>query len=380
MAGKKPKISSKLAYLKQISSINSSAKALGRSSEQRKLIGVVILLFVIFIIFFLIWNPFLDSRPINKLKTNNHKNFNSGHNVAAMDNILLRNIRKLEKLQMQAKQDLPSFKSGYFGSSANLDKLNSKADKQLQARLHAPTSVYENSTNNINNNFNINNKPDSKYESKYESKYDSKYESKYDSELAHKAIFSMIKSPEKTIAQGTIIFANLESAINSELPGMLRAVVSEPAYAYRGDNILIPKGSRLIGKYTSTLANGSASNRLFIIWQRIITPNGLSINIEGSAIDSLGRVGLGADKVNHHFWRIFGTSALLSVIGAGAASFDVSGNTQPNSANQYQQAVASSLQQSAGSTLSSNMKIKPTLLINQGSAVRVFVAHDLEFN
>ena len=72
---------------------------------------------------------------------------------------------------------------------------------------------------------------------------------------AHKTNFSKIRYPRETIAQGTILFANLERAINSEIAGMLRAVISNPVYAYKGDKILIPKGSRLIGKYTSSLAN-----------------------------------------------------------------------------------------------------------------------------
>lgn len=350
----------KFLYLKQISSLNSQSsgnsensekldgKALGASKDQRKLIAVVILLFLIFIIFFVILNPFsssnFNSNSKNKLKFGSQNNLNSKHNMAPMDNVLLQNIRKLEKLQMQAREVLPGF-------SGNLNnQKDTRSHDKLNARLNAPTSVYD-SASNLNN---IKNK------------------------AAHKTNFSKIRYPRETIAQGTILFANLESAINSEIAGMLRAVISNPVYAYKGDKILIPKGSRLIGKYTSSLANGSASNRLFIIWSRIITPNGLSINIDSNATDSLGRAGLGADEVNHHFWKIFGTSALLSVIGAGAASFDVSSNTQPNSANQYQQAIASSLQQSAGSTLSSNLKIKPTLLIKQGSAVRVFVAHDLD--
>jgi type IV secretion system protein VirB10 len=357
-------------YLKQISSLNSESsgnsenvdsKALGASSDQRKLIGVIILLFLIFIIFFLIWNPFsssnLNSNSKNKLKLGSQNNLRSKNNMAPMDNILLQNIRKLEKLQMQAREVLPGFSRNlnHQKDTRSQARLNAK----LNARLNAPTSVYDAASSlNKTNYKNISHKLDQKSE--------------------QKASFSKIRYPRETIAQGTIIFANLESAINSEIAGMLRAVISNPVYAYKGDKVLIPKGSRLIGKYTSSLANGSASNRLFIIWSRIITPNGLSINIDSNATDALGRAGLGADEVNHHFWQIFGTSSLLSVIGAGAASFDVSSNTQPNSANQYQQAIASSLQQSAGSTLSSNLKTKPTLLIKQGSAVRVFVAHDLD--
>lgn len=183
--------------------------------------------------------------------------------------------------------------------------------------------------------------------------------------------------PERTVAQGEFIHAVLETAINSELPGMVRAEITEPVYSYRGEHVLIPEGSRLIGQYASLYQNGAASARVFVIWNRIITPLGVSLLIQSPGIDTLGRSGMGADWVDSHFFQIFGQAILLSVIGSGVSTWDVSGSDQPNSKDQLRQSIGNALRDSATQSLN-NSHISPTLHIHQGDLVNVFVARDLE--
>jgi type IV secretion system protein VirB10 len=186
-----------------------------------------------------------------------------------------------------------------------------------------------------------------------------------------------IGSLNHTIAEGGLIHAILETAANSDLPGYVRAIVSEASYSEDGANILIPKGSRLIGQYKSGMLQGQS--RIFMVWTRLITPSGISIQLGSPGVDSLGVAGIGADEVNRHFWERFGTGSLLSIIGAGAANVGVSAADQENSASAYRTAVANSFAQSANQTLQQNNKIPPTLTINQGKPIIVFVAKDLNF-
>ena len=172
--------------------------------------------------------------------------------------------------------------------------------------------------------------------------------------------------------------ATLETAINSDLPGTVRAVITSPVYAYTGDAPIIPAGSRLIGQYASISSNGAASARVFVIWNRVITPNGISIMINSPDSDSLGRSGAAADSVDSHFFKTFGTAILLSVMSASAANSGVSSADQPNSADAYRQSIANSFQQSAQTSLNKNLDIKPTLHVYQGDSINVFVAHDLD--
>ena len=189
----------------------------------------------------------------------------------------------------------------------------------------------------------------------------------------------LMQHPDDTIAQGELIHAVLETAVNSELPGMVRAEITDPIYAYRGKKVLIPAGSRLVGQYASKLQNGPSSARIFIMWNRIITPQGLSILINSPGVDALGRSGLSADAINHHFFQIFGQAVLLSVIGGGASSWGVSEDAQPNSVDQFRQSISESFQDSASKSLQSNSEnISPTLHIYQGDPVVIFVSKDLD--
>jgi type IV secretion system protein VirB10 len=195
------------------------------------------------------------------------------------------------------------------------------------------------------------------------------------------SVAEKLAHPRDTVLQGEFIHAVLETAVNSDLPGMVRAEVTEPVYSYRGERILIPAGSRLIGQYASRQENGPATQRVFIIWTRIITPLGVSILIDSPGTDSLGRSGMGADAINHYFFQIFGQAILFSVLGAGVSNVGVSEESQPNSADQFRQSVAESLQDSASKSLKSNTEnISPTLHIYQGSSVVVFVSKDLDLS
>jgi type IV secretory pathway VirB10-like protein len=179
------------------------------------------------------------------------------------------------------------------------------------------------------------------------------------------------------IAAGNFIHAILEPATNSDLPGSLRAIVSEPVYSEDGANMLIPRGSRLIGEYKSGMQQGQS--RIFIVWQRLITPEGVSVQLGSGGVDSLGVSGMGADSIDRHFWERFGTASLLSMIGAGTATLGVSGGDQDNSVSSYRTAIANSFSQSAGQSLQQDGSIAPTLRTLQGKPIMVFVAKDLQF-
>ena len=192
------------------------------------------------------------------------------------------------------------------------------------------------------------------------------------------ATATLMGSLSTMIAEGSFIHAILEPATNSDLPGSLRAIVSEPSYSEDGSRVLIPRGSRLIGEYKSGLSQGQA--RIFVVWNRLITLEGVSVQLGSAGVDSLGVAGMGADSVNRHFFERFGTASLLSMIGAGSATLGVSGGDQDNSAGSYRTAIANSFSQSANQSLQQEGMIAPTLKTFQGKPIMVFVAKDLQFD
>ena len=186
-----------------------------------------------------------------------------------------------------------------------------------------------------------------------------------------------VPHPDYTIVSGEMLHAVLNVAMNSDLPGMVTATVSSPAYAYTGSMELIPKGSRLIGQYSSAVLQGQS--RIFIMWNRVVLPDGVSVDINSPDTDQIGQSGEPADYINRHFWSRFGESVLLSILSAGVSNVDVQSSDQYNSAQAYRIAVADSLQQSAAGTLEQTISTKPTLVRYQGANINVFIAHDLSF-
>lgn len=176
-----------------------------------------------------------------------------------------------------------------------------------------------------------------------------------------------LESTDYMLTEGTIIQATLESAINSNLPGKIRAIVNAPVYSYSGNGKLIDSTSELIGQYRA--ASDGGEPRVFVIWTRLITSDGISVQLDSQGIDSLGRSGA-SGWVDSHFLKRFGASVMLSIIG---------GFTQPDGDSQQSQAIADSFNKSAEIALNSSINIKPTVKLNQGQRIAVFVNQDISF-
>ena len=120
-----------------------------------------------------------------------------------------------------------------------------------------------------------------------------------------------VKDLTTTILQGKLIYGVLETAINTDLEGTLRAIVNRDVYAEKGKNILISKGSRLIGTYQSGIQRGQ--HRLMITWNRVIRTDGVEIAITSNATDQFGRSGL-QGTVDNKYVEILGNSLLTSLL------------------------------------------------------------------
>lgn len=183
--------------------------------------------------------------------------------------------------------------------------------------------------------------------------------------------------PSFTVPAGEMIPATLETGINSELAGMARAIITRDIYSLEGNRLLISKGATIIGQFNAEVNQGQ--NRVFVVWNRIQMTNGIVVMLNSPSTDTIGRAGSASDYINRHFFERFGSGALLSVLGAYAATGGVKGQDEYNSMAQYRMNIASNFQQAANQALSHDMQVGPTLQINQGTPINVFVAHDLDF-
>jgi type IV secretion system protein VirB10 len=177
-----------------------------------------------------------------------------------------------------------------------------------------------------------------------------------------------------TLSAGSVIAASLITGLNSDLPGLVTAQVTENAYdSVTGRTLLIPQGSRLIGSYDSVVAFGQ--KRALVVWQRLILPDGSSISIDNMpATDTAGFAGL-ADKVDVHSWQLLKGVALSTLLGVGTElSF---GSSESDLVRAIRESAQQSGSRSGDQLVTRSLNIQPTLRVRPGWALRVVVHKDI---
>ena len=183
----------------------------------------------------------------------------------------------------------------------------------------------------------------------------------------------VIANPSNTIVQGTMIQAAMETALDSSLPGQTRAVVSEDVFSVDGSRRLIPRGSRLIGRYRS--GADIAQRRVTIAWDRIILPDNQTIQISSFGGDELGRSGV-TGFVDTRFDERFGSAALISLISAAPSA--AAANVQDETTADVLEDVGDDLADATDSVIGDYLSIGPVIYVDQGARVTVMVDRDLE--
>ncbi len=181
------------------------------------------------------------------------------------------------------------------------------------------------------------------------------------------------------VKAGAVIPAVMLSGINSELPGQILAQVAENVYdTASGTHLMIPQGSRLVGQYMNQVNVGQ--ERVMVSWQRIIYPDGSSLNIENmQGIDQSGYSGF-QDKTNNHYKATFGQALLLSIFSAGAQLAQPIPKAGSLAYTPQQVAAGSVSQQMAQygmASMNRGMSIPPTITIRPGYGFNIMVNKDI---
>jgi type IV secretion system protein VirB10 len=211
-----------------------------------------------------------------------------------------------------------------------------------------------------------------------------------------------------TIVQGKVIDAVLETAINTQMQaGVIRAIVSRDIYGEQGDIILIPKGSRLVGSYASASENSSGGNngngavltRVFAAWNRIITPNGMDINLSPTpSSDPLGRNGIPGyldtnlqnNLLNAFLVSILGPYLAAQITNSGKEQITINNNndgkgnvTSSTTSTLGAKVLNDGIQQFQNIAKEQLNKIYPpgvtTIFVDQGTKIDVIVQEDIIF-
>ncbi len=191
-----------------------------------------------------------------------------------------------------------------------------------------------------------------------------------------------INKPGALLVRGTYIRCVLETRIITDIPGFTSCVVTEPIYSINGRSLLVPKGSKILGKYSSGLGGVP---RVSVIWDRITTPNGMDINMASPGVDNLGGAGY-AGQYDAHWASRISSALLISLISDAfkyaAAEHGPESTTITGSGlavrSPYESATARTMERLANQALDNRRP--PTVTINQGTVVNVYVAKDVDFS
>ncbi|MBG4324390.1 TrbI/VirB10 family protein [Pseudomonas aeruginosa] len=183
-------------------------------------------------------------------------------------------------------------------------------------------------------------------------------------------------SPYQVMA-GTVIAGALVTGIKSDLPGDVIATVTEPVYdSATGKFLLIPQGSRILGRYNSRVSHGQS--RVQVVWNRVILPDTSSLTLDNLiGTDPAGFSGR-EDDVDWHWDRIVAGAVLTTLLGVGA---ELASPENRQDGNRIiiagRDGAQDSINQVGQEITRRNMDIQPTLTIRPGLPVRVIVNRDL---
>lgn len=184
------------------------------------------------------------------------------------------------------------------------------------------------------------------------------------------------RRPDMTylMKKGTNIGCTLDTKIVTTHPGLTRCLVTKDVYSSTGKVLLVERGSEIIGEQTTSMLQGQA--KVFVLWNTITTPHGVTLDIASPSADSLGASGQDA-QVDRHFFERFGGAIMLSLIDDGLVILGDKVN-ESNSTVSYD-STSDTVESMAAEALRNSINIPPTGYVNQGTLLNVMVARDVDF-
>lgn len=174
---------------------------------------------------------------------------------------------------------------------------------------------------------------------------------------------------------GTLIPAVMVGGLHSDLPGFISAQVTSNVYdTATGRHLLIPQGSKLVGRYDSEISFGA--ERVLVAFNRVIFPDGSSLNLDGApGVDVAGLAGL-KDQVNHHIMRLIGYGILASVF---SAAYDITQDDDDDDGTgaTVGSAVGQQLALTGAQIARRNLNVQPTIEIRNGMRLNIILHADV---
>jgi type IV secretion system protein TrbI len=180
------------------------------------------------------------------------------------------------------------------------------------------------------------------------------------------------------VYEGSVLDTVLMNRLDGDASGPVKVLVSNPMYSHDHQHVIIPEGTVVLGEAKKIGSAGfGQQRRIAVVFHRLIMPDGYSVDLDlFHGLDQIGEEGL-KDKVNNHYFEIFGASIALGVI-AGAGEITQGGGTiSANGSQAFTTGTAGSISQSANTILDRFMQIPPTITIREGHRVKIYFIQDM---
>jgi type IV secretion system protein VirB10 len=180
------------------------------------------------------------------------------------------------------------------------------------------------------------------------------------------------------VYEGSVLDTVLMNRLDGDAAGPIKVLVSNPLYSHDHQHVIIPEGTVVLGEAKKIGSAGfGQQRRMAVVFHRLIMPDGYSVDLDQfHGLDQIGEEGL-KDKVNNHYFEIFGASIALGII-AGAGEIAQGGGTISTSGSQaFTTGTAGSVSQSANTILDRFMQIPPTITIREGHRVKIYFTQDM---
>jgi type IV secretion system protein TrbI len=180
------------------------------------------------------------------------------------------------------------------------------------------------------------------------------------------------------VHEGSVLDTVLMNRLDGDAAGPVKVLVSNPLYSHDHQHIIIPEGTVALGEANKIGSAGfGQQRRMAVVFHRLIMPDGYSVDLDQfHGLDQIGEEGA-KDKVNNHYFEIFGASIALGVI-AGAGEITEGGGTISTSGSQaFTTGMAGSISQSANTILDRFMQVPPTITIREGHRIKIYITQDM---
>jgi len=174
--------------------------------------------------------------------------------------------------------------------------------------------------------------------------------------------------------EGTLLDSVLVNRLDGAMPGPIECLLTNDVYSHDRQRVLIPAGSKVLGE--TRRVDSFGQTRLAVAFHRLLMPDGYSVSLDQfKGLNQAGDAGL-RDQVNNHYFRIFGTSLALGVIGAAGEA--TTGTVLTGSGtDRLREGFGQSLAQSSEHILDHFLNLLPTVTIREGHRVKIYLSGDL---